>query len=609
MNPNASDEKPPEDSASFPQMEEEGARKQGKSESKAPDPQELRAIRDILLSLSKVLKASRVYDPNNPAYQKLSLDYANSLTEFLKDREILVLDIDQLHIRYGGEAVYQNPDPSESLSFHLYKDGLRQLRFLQGLDFAEIQDFLALLKSALFEAEPDDDLATLLWERDFANIQSLVVDAPGDGEEGEGKSELSSLSRRIVDHGRTELGSRSVLESPALGGGGPAPDPADSMPAFPGRDLPLFSLGEQEVEKVKSEMADEARRDLGQEFISLLLEILSAKEDIAGSKEVLAIMERIADSYCLQGDFLKAFRILRDLRQLVELPLNLSDSRRAAIRESIERMGSSERLARLTKVLDQADEKSLQVFKYYASLLGTQAIVPLCEMLGELEQMKSRRIICEAIAEMAQGHADKLESASKDPRWFVARNAAYILGTIKDPQGVKYLMRLAKHEELRVRKEAIRGLGAIGDEESRNFLLSCLQSSEGSIQVLAAGVLANLREKRALLILEKILENRQFLNRDREEKRGIFDAVGRLEEDHLLPLLKGFLHRKTVFPRAKIEDTREGAARALALIGTEAARRILHEGAGGNDSAISQACRAALSQVRFSARGEEEEVR
>jgi HEAT repeat protein len=160
-----------------------------------------------------------------------------------------------------------------------------------------------------------------------------------------------------------------------------------------------------------------------------------------------------------------------------------------------------------------------------------------------------------------------------------------------------------------VRKEATRGLGAIGDEESRNFLLTCLQSSEGSIQVLAAGVLANLREKRALLILEKILEDRQFLNRDREEKREIFDAVGRLGEDHLLPLLKGFLHRKTIFPRAKVEDTREGAARALALIGTEAARRILHEGAGGNDKAISQACRAALSQVRFSVRGEEEEVR
>ena len=136
MNPNASDEKPTEDSVSFPLMDEEGTIEQGKSESKAPDPQELRAIRDILLSLSKVLKVSRVYNPNNPAYQKLFLDYANSLTEFLKDREILVLDIDQLQIRYGGEVVYQNTDPTESLSFHLYKGGLCQLRFLQGLDIS-----------------------------------------------------------------------------------------------------------------------------------------------------------------------------------------------------------------------------------------------------------------------------------------------------------------------------------------------------------------------------------------------------------------------------------------------------------------------------------------
>jgi HEAT repeat protein len=270
-------------------------------------------------------------------------------------------------------------------------------------------------------------------------------------------------------------------------------------------------------------------------------------------------------------------------------------------------MGTSERLVRLTKVLDQADEKSLQVFKYYASLLGNQAIVPLCEMLGELKQMKSRRILCEAIAEMAQGHVGQLEPATKDPRWFVARNVAYILGMMKNPQGVKYLKELADHGELRVRKEAIRGLGVIGNLESRDFLLACLQSSEEPIQVLAAGTLANLREKRALPVLLKILEEGRFLNRTREYKMEIFDAVGRLGSDQLLPTLRSLLYRKGIFHRSKFEEVREGAALALALIGTEAAGRILEEGAKGDDKDIGRACRAALSNVRFSKRSAEED--
>ena len=77
-------------------------------ESVAPDPQELRAIREILLSLSKVLKASRVYNPDKPAYQKLFLNYANNFLKFLKNWDVLIWDIGQFHISYRGEVVYGN---------------------------------------------------------------------------------------------------------------------------------------------------------------------------------------------------------------------------------------------------------------------------------------------------------------------------------------------------------------------------------------------------------------------------------------------------------------------------------------------------------------------
>jgi hypothetical protein len=606
MNPPPANQESSESSEPFPQV----GKREAEEESFAPDPQELRAVREILLSLSKVVKASRVYNPDNPAYQKLLQDFTKNLLEFLRDGTILTWDIGQFQISYDGEPVYQNRDPSESLAFHLYKDGLRRLQFSEGLEAEEIHDFLHLLQSTLFEPDEDDDLATLLWEKNFANIHAVVVDASRSAGEGGEGSDLATLSRRLIDHGKAEIGVSSGVTSGS--GAGEDPGPAaglpDAMPFMPGGSLFLFSVGEDEVEKIKAEMNEEAGRDLAQEFISLLLEILSAKEDIAGSREILAIVERIAESYCLQGNFLKAFQIVRDLRQLLELPLGLPDSRRAAISESIGRMGSSERIGKLSKVLDRADEGALQVFKYYASLLGTQAIVPLCEMLGDLEQMKARRILCEAIAEMAQGHVEQLEPATRDQRWFVARNAAYILGMVRDSQGMKYLKGLAQHREPRVRKEAIRSLGAIGDGDCREFLLTYLPSSEGATQALTARVLANLGEKRALPTLVKLLEERQFPDRDREEKREILDAAGRLGSDQLLPLLRGFLYRKAIFHREKFEEMREGAALALASLGTEAARRILQEGARGNDKAIAHVCRNALSQIRFSGRAEDEKV-
>jgi len=555
----------------------------------APDPLEVKAVRDTLLSLSKVIKASRLYPPDSPAYQKLFQDYVNNLTSFLQNRGVMTWDLGQFHIAYEGQTVYDNRDLSESLAFHLYKDGIRQLRFHQGIQLSEIHEFMEILRCRFLQPDADDDVATLFWEKDFPNIQSLVVDISASGEEEVEEFDFSSHSQQLLEHGRKEL--ESSLQIPSQDA-----EPAASSPLRADM-LPIFSLGEEEIERVKLEILEEGEKDLDQALIDLLTEILSAKEEIEGTKESLAIVERITDSYCLQGEFYKAFNNLRLLRRLLDSSLDLPDSRRSSIREAIDRMGSPEKLRGLTKVLNQVDEEGLLAFQSYVYFLGPQTIAPLCEILGELKQMKARRILCEAIAKMSQGQVDRLGPAIKGPRWYVVRNVAYILGLMKDPQGVRYLKELVKHEEPRVKKEAIRALGTIGNSESRDYLLSCLKSPDVLIQTLAARALATLREKRALPLLLKIIEQKEFLNRDREEKKAIFEAIGQLGSDQLLPLLEKILLTKGIFQRSKIEEMREGAAHALALIGTGSARKILEEGAKGKDRAIEQVCRAALSQL------------
>jgi HEAT repeat protein len=196
----------------------------------------------------------------------------------------------------------------------------------------------------------------------------------------------------------------------------------------------------------------------------------------------------------------------------------------------------------------------------------------------------------------------------KDSRWYVVRNMAYILGLMKDPKGVKYLKELVKHEEPRVRREAIRALGAIGDLESRNLLVGFLESPDALVRIPAARVLASLREKRALPILLKLIEGKELPNRDGEEKKAIFEAIGQLGSDDLLLLLQKILFRREILQRRKTEEMREGAALALALMGTAGARKILQDGTKGKDRAVALACRSALSEAsRLSMRGGEEE--
>ncbi len=567
-------------------------------------------MRDLLLSLSKALKASRVYRSGNPAYQKLYQDFVDSLTSFLKDRQLLALDVGQFQIHYLGETVYESRDPSESLAIHFYRDGIRQLRFLEEIEAPEIEEFFEILKSNFFEVDADDDLATLLWEKDLPNIDYVAVDALTEEGGGEGGFNLSSMSQSLVNHGKMESGASSEIGPPGGEPGdiaslSPPPDLSSSLRRDP---LPIFSLSEQEVERIGSEMREEADKDLGEEFVDLLLEILSAKVDIEGSKEVLAIVERISESYCLQGDFLRASNTLRLLNHLIEGASDLPESRRESIREAVERLGNSEKLKGLASVLNRTEEEEdLFAFISYVSFFGSQAIMPLCEILGDLKRMKARRILCEAIAKIAQGHLDRLGSTIKDSRWYLVRNVAYIFGLMRDPQGVRYLKELIKHEEPRVKKEAIRSLGLIGDAASRDQLLSCLNSPEGFVRISTVGVLSTLAERRTLPLLLKMIEEKQFADRDWEEKRAIFEAVGRLGSDQVLPLLKVILLRRAVFHRSRVEEMRRGAALALSLLGTEEARRTLEEGTRAGNKAVVEASRWALSKIHLPTPQTEEE--
>jgi HEAT repeat protein len=138
----------------------------------------------------------------------------------------------------------------------------------------------------------------------------------------------------------------------------------------------------------------------------------------------------------------------------------------------------------------------------------------------------------------------------------------------------------------------MRGLGVIGDMPSREYLLASLQSGRGFVQVTAARVLANIGEKRAIPLVIQIIEQRQFIDRDREEKMEIFEALGRLGSEQILPMLKNILLRTSFLRRQKFEELREGAAAALAFMGTQGAMEILKEAAREGGEAIDAATAA-----------------
>src|SRR5687768_10634187 len=139
-------------------------------------PTELAEVKAVMNSLAKTGRSFKLYSRNNEIIVKFTSELYDKLTAFLEKRDSIVLMIRPHQFLYANEPVYENDDRQESFSFKLYKDGVRQLSFYQGLDKRELIDFIDII-STNFDSPQyfDDDIVTLLWKHSFDKISYVVV--------------------------------------------------------------------------------------------------------------------------------------------------------------------------------------------------------------------------------------------------------------------------------------------------------------------------------------------------------------------------------------------------------------------------------------------------
>ena len=125
-------------------------------------------VRALFVVLGKALRAFQLYDENNPVRKRFVTNLREAFEQLWEEVEGLNLSIEDHRILLVGEEIYENSSRSDSLSFLLYKDGIRDITFLPGVEGGELDKILGVLQRAkgLKSAEADD-LLTMLWEQDL----------------------------------------------------------------------------------------------------------------------------------------------------------------------------------------------------------------------------------------------------------------------------------------------------------------------------------------------------------------------------------------------------------------------------------------------------------
>jgi hypothetical protein len=228
--------------------------------------------------------------------------------------------------------------------------------------------------------------------------------------------------------------------------------------------------------------------------------------------------------------------------------------------------------------------------------LPQNAIPVLVELLGTINQMKVRRLVCEALVVLGKNDISVLVTGLRDSRWFVIRNLVYILGKIGDPKGLEHFKRLSCHPEPRVRKEVISAISAMGREQVEGIYLAFLKDPDPFIRQQVVRWAASSSSKEGLKTLQRMVVENGFHEKELSEKQEIFESIGKIGGDSVVPFLEGFLikKRKFWFSDHKQDELSICAAAVLKKIGGEAAWNALKGGADSKNKTTREACKKAL---------------
>lgn len=188
---------------------------------------------------------------------------------------------------------------------------------------------------------------------------------------------------------------------------------------------------------------------------------------------------------------------------------------------------------------------------------GEDGADALIEQMGAVTNQADRRIYVMALAQLEPGVPSLLRMLN-DPRWFMVRNAADLLGELQVADAEVPLSALLEHGEERVRKSATAALMKLGTPRALEMIQRALTDHVAQSRIQAAAALAARKDVRATAPqLLRALEH----ERDEEVQSAFLMALGRMATPEAVQQLIA-----TSAPKRGLFDRRTTGQRVAAAI-------------------------------------------
>ena len=255
------------------------------------------------------------------------------------------------------------------------------------------------------------------------------------------------------------------------------------------------------------------------------------------------------------------------------------------------RLAKPQLLRALTQELPHAGDQR-DAFVAVLVRAGEDGADALIEQIAAISGQNERRVYFDALLQLQAGVPTLIHMLG-DARWFVARNAAELLGEMQTREAEPQLTELLRHPDDRVRRAATSALMRLGTTRAMNAIQEALKDGAPAMRMQAAAALVARKDVKTAATLVRALED----EKDDEVQAAFLLALGKLASpDAVQRLLKAVEAERGLFKK-KSTAFRVAAVQGLGEARTPEALDALKGLVSDKDDDVAGSAKVALQRI------------
>jgi HEAT repeat protein len=223
---------------------------------------------------------------------------------------------------------------------------------------------------------------------------------------------------------------------------------------------------------------------------------------------------------------------------------------------------------------------------------GEDGADALIEQIAAISGQNERRVYFDALLQLQAGVPTLIHMLG-DARWFVARNAAELLGEMQSREAEPQLTELLRHTDDRVRRAATSALMRLGTTRAMNAIQEALKDGAPAMRMQAAAALVARKDVKTAATLVRALED----EKDDEVQAAFLLALGKLATaDAVQRLIKAVEAERGLFKK-KSTAFRVAAVQGLGESRTPEALDALKGLVSDKDDDVAGSAKVALQRI------------